>query len=689
MTAQAQRVIRASDIASLAGVSPAAVANWRDRHKDTFPTPTGGTTARPLYDYDEVVRWLRDNGKRVREVTSSDLLWSAMDSLRGVLEPESFGRFVLTLLVIRKLSFSNSTVQSLWGKARSGASSPRAAHLLDQLLHGARSAAPEASELLEGEWPRDELHGGHIRQLIDTVDSMAENDLPDAASAVLVRVTRSQARRGGESGAVGSATAQVLASLATRTNLVGAKSHAGLHSAMPEVLALLEPVSELTSVYDPACGISEALLTVHQAHPNAQLIGRERVRSVLTIAQQRAYLADIDADLAQANTFETDPWPAGRADAIVAEPPFGMRLTEKLADWDKRWQFGTPNGGASDFAWLQDAIAHLKQEGRAYVLQAGGPLFRGAHAGSIRRGLVSAGCVESVIALPSNLLTYTSVPLFVWVLRVPRTTAEAVKFIDASLEKDEIRAVDVSIADLLNEGANLTPRRWLADVALEDVDVAAEARRAEGALNRALDAAATRNGGTLPPIDFDGTRVLSLSDLLKFGSVCELRRGSVVPGEKGDTPTGVIRPSHLREGLPEHRPAPGIADPAKLTQPGDVLVTTRHSVQAAVDTVGGYAVSNQVWILAVNTNVLLPAYLAVALTGTWNNKFQVGTAIKHVNLKDLEIPVPSLEEQEQIVRAIAGAEMARRTALQVADAAVNFTEGLLNAVRYGADLTTG
>lgn len=53
-----------ADIAELAGVGDAAVANWRKRHRDTFPKPilkiSRGT---PIFSRKQVTEWLRETGR--------------------------------------------------------------------------------------------------------------------------------------------------------------------------------------------------------------------------------------------------------------------------------------------------------------------------------------------------------------------------------------------------------------------------------------------------------------------------------------------------------------------------------------------------------------------------------------------------------------------------------------------------
>jgi predicted DNA-binding transcriptional regulator AlpA len=58
-------LVRASDIAQMAGVSRAAVTQWRKRHSD-FPAPKeAADTPSPLFDRTEIEQWLVDNGRGI------------------------------------------------------------------------------------------------------------------------------------------------------------------------------------------------------------------------------------------------------------------------------------------------------------------------------------------------------------------------------------------------------------------------------------------------------------------------------------------------------------------------------------------------------------------------------------------------------------------------------------------------
>ncbi|MDX3640658.1 N-6 DNA methylase [Streptomyces sp. MB09-02B] len=74
-------VVTAAEIARLAGVTRAAVSNWRRRHPD-FPSPAAGTATSPLFALAEVQRWLSQQGK-IRETSGEVDLWHELRAQYG------------------------------------------------------------------------------------------------------------------------------------------------------------------------------------------------------------------------------------------------------------------------------------------------------------------------------------------------------------------------------------------------------------------------------------------------------------------------------------------------------------------------------------------------------------------------------------------------------------------------------
>lgn len=125
-TADEQQVT-AADIARLAGVTRAAVSNWRRRHDD-FPAPAGGTSSSPLFSLAAVRAWLESQNKGVEESTEVRL-WH---TLRG----DRPGRMLPALA---------DTVEYLLGGGRDGLSD-EAVRLIGGLV--AESSPAEVSQAL-------------------------------------------------------------------------------------------------------------------------------------------------------------------------------------------------------------------------------------------------------------------------------------------------------------------------------------------------------------------------------------------------------------------------------------------------------------------------------------------------------------------------------------------------------------
>jgi hypothetical protein len=261
-----------------------------------------------------------------------------------------------------------------------------------------------------------------------------------------------------------------------------------------------------------------------------------------------------------------------------------------------------------------------------------------------------------------------------------------VTFIDASTSGG-VRHTTVALADVLGAAdANLSPAMHIADARVADVDFSAQAEASWSAVAETVDGLRSTTVPTLPRVNFAGTRVMSLNELVKSGVVREVWRGSVRPGKGGSTPDKVVRPQHVREGLPE--PAGGeLAANERLTAPGDVLLTTQFNIHSAVDETGGHAVSNQVTVLTPHPGYLLPHFVALAIKGEWNERFLMGSAIKRANVKDLEIPLPSLGVQDEIVSSLTAAAALATAADEARARASTFVTDVMAAVRYGANLT--
>ncbi|MGW9345935.1 methyltransferase, partial [Streptomyces albidoflavus] len=109
-------------------------------------------------------------------------------------------------------------------------------------------------------------------------------------------------------------------------------ARAGLSfSSVPEVAALMaDLVGEGRDIADPACGFGGTLLAAATRSPRAQLHGVDINREAAEFARRRLELAGFIADIRAYDWLQGAPAPEW--DAIIVEPPMGM----KLAPWDGR-----------------------------------------------------------------------------------------------------------------------------------------------------------------------------------------------------------------------------------------------------------------------------------------------------------------------------------------------------------------
>jgi type I restriction enzyme M protein len=135
-------------------------------------------------------------------------------------------------------------------------------------------------------------------------------------------------------------------------------------------------------------------------------------------------------------------------DRILMNPPFSLEDWgyDELVGGDryKRFDYGMPPRDNGDYAWLQQVVASLEDNGRAIIVMSQGVLFRGQPEQTeeadgrrqradaewiIRHGFVEADLIECVIVLPSKLFYGNNVPACLIVLNKNKPAARAGKIL--------------------------------------------------------------------------------------------------------------------------------------------------------------------------------------------------------------------------------------------------------------------
>lgn len=221
------------------------------------------------------------------------------------------------------------------------------------------------------------------------------------------------------------------------------------------------------SVYDPTCGSGSLLLRIGEYAQVADYFGQELNPTTYNLARMNMILHGVPFDhfsIRQGNTLTEDMHMSLKAEAIVANPPFGMEWKGEadptLAHDDRFSQYGrlAPKS-AADYAFVTHMLSHLADNGTMAVVLPHGALFRGAAEGHIRRYIIERqNSLDAVIGLPANIFYGTSIPATVLVFKKCRRDDEGILFIDASREfekgKNQNRLSDEHIEKIFETYCN-------------------------------------------------------------------------------------------------------------------------------------------------------------------------------------------------------------------------------------------
>lgn len=694
MSTPTNLTISGSDIAQLAGVGRSTVSNWRARHDD-FPKPVAGSATSPRFDTAEVRAWLQAHGKDVKDLAAGQMLWSALDIWRNVARLEEMGGFTSALLTWRYVSDPDSSgfddtlpSETWWPHLRDRA---HADDLIERIHSGMRAyevSHPEHGPLFEafmqGRIGNQRHDSGRLWQFINALSQFKATSIGEAFVSFQDRLTNS-VRRGYDE-------------YATSTTLVDL------------VAAVARSVPG--RVHDPVAGSGRMLLAVgDQGESREVLTGQDINAEACAQANQRALVTGHhNVTVRQGDVFLDDHFDRGLAQVVVMDPPYGLSHRNQHLYVDPRLPYGPPPKSSLDTAWLQLALWYLGPQGRAFILQPPASAYQGGAVGRIRAAMLQHGTVEAVVALPGGLASQTQIPLNLWVLARPGEVSDPgrVLLIDHSHTKDididaiaealqswrEHRVVPTklpagafTVADILTDESDLTPKRWISSA--EGIPDVEEVRSHVEALHRAvaetkpldkLTAASLVAGKQTP-------KLVTVSDLVKAGRVTALKANERIQEAAYSTEgTPVVTGAWIRgdEAEPRRINLSVLEHTPVITQPGDVLVQNTGGLAARVDTEGGRVLlSPSFQLLRLTNDVMRPQYLAEALVSRSNQRQAVGAAIQRIRLKDMKVPLLTLDEQDRVVERIAEIRRLQASARAVLQSASATRDDLVEAVTAG------
>lgn len=657
--------VTAAGIARLAGVGRAAVSNWRRRHAD-FPKPVGGTETSPSFALTEVETWLRTQGK-LAEVPLRERVWQ---QLAG--HPE--GPVTALVHVGCALLLVNDR-PTVWLELSAG-SDARLAELLpaplDQVLT-----------------PR---FGLVRKRAVDT--PTAAQLLP---SAPLLRGAADLAAELG--------TRKAYEFLLRRHLDANSRQYTLTPTGLAALMADL--AGPARTVLDPACGTGALLRAVAAAQDtkgieDQHLYGQDSAPELAALTALRLSLHTeatvTTVRTAAADSLRDDAYGTLSADAVLCHPPFNERNWghDELA-YDPRWEYGFPARTESELAWVQHALARLKEGGIAVLLMP--PAAASRRSGRrIRADLLRRGALRAVIALPPGAAPPYNLPLHLWVLRRPALTAHPaqpeVLLADTGvftadsrggLDWQSVRAAvldawrpfdrtgtapeqpglsrSVPVIELLDDDVDLAPARHLPPPAAGGgAEQLADVRERLGETLRRTGDLTPPAADPRPPTRWPLTTIGELAR----GGALQLRTG----GNGGHARVPVLTDHDVLAGTAPSGTLPESDEEPVLTEPGDVVVPVLGggAIARVVDeATAGAALGRNLALLRPDPAAIDPWFLAGFLRGTANNRqaSSYASTATRLDVRRLQVPRLPLDQQRtygERFRALAEFEEALRLA---------------------------
>lgn len=349
---------------------------------------------------------------------SEQLMWNALDRLRGPLDAQHAQQLLLRVLFLRGLSDASD------GRVPRGGLGLR--EVMAQGMHRGE-AAHTFMKALDDAWASSYPHGGWLPSESIPINPAAEPFLREVFWLI----------DGADN------PHQLFEECLERFS----SSKTGGNYFTPRHLVRL--MVEMTEpqqgerILDPACGsggfLAESARYVHE-HQGPDAAVRLTGRDVHPVARQTTWMnltvQGLEADLGTqpVDSLWADDTPAADFDVVFANPPFNLKVIgDELRGYDPRWRYGVPPRSNANFAWIQHVVSKLTDQGRGAMLLPDGAAFVGGAARSIREGLVTDGVLSAVVALPHGMLAHTGIKTSIWIFNREKaaTRLGQILFIDA------------------------------------------------------------------------------------------------------------------------------------------------------------------------------------------------------------------------------------------------------------------
>ena len=340
-------------------------------------------------------------------------------------------------------------------------------------------------------------------------------------------------------------------------------------------------------------------------------------------------------------------------DKVFCNQPFNIKLTEleyrEINNTKNKLDIDFSKRFSSDWIFISKVIDSLNKNGKAAILVQNGILYKQPDS-AIRKELIEKGYVEAAISLPGNIFYNTAIPT---TLLIISNNNKNIKFIDATKMYTSIRHRNyIDVEKIYNE--------YISDSNTDSSII--------------INYKNINDNYSLNINNYIDADKISISNPKKLSEVSEtIYRGYQVMAsesnqyankKEGSETYKIININNITDGELDKNLNEFYPDNDKYKkytlQDNDLILSSKGILsKIAVISVGdgiNYIPSGNFTIIRTKKDILNPYYLKMFLESTKGAKLidsiksgSVAPALSVAMIKEIEVPVPPLEEQEKAI----------------------------------------
>lgn len=342
-------------------------------------------------------------------------IWNSVNSMRGLIDIGEARNLVLGLLVLKKMSETETPPLKTWNEIASknfdiGMS-------LNDAFYQINQKKPELREwLLHFDFNSDRIGGREIR------DTLWKNVLATLSQIDLEMMEKTSP------GAICELDIELNEWFANTAGLKGSyETPACVINLLSE---LLDPPNGAT-VFDPFCSGGSTIIGVschvseNKPGTRIKLYGQTPNKNSLSTIWLNLLFTNNDhaqikfGDVIRQPGFTDKTEKLMTFNRILCTIPIGVKnWGEEIAQNDNyfRFTYGIPPRTQGEYGYLQHCIASLAEDGILACVIPPSMLFRERSEGDIRKRMVNHDIIEAVIALPNKLYSQTGIALAILII---------------------------------------------------------------------------------------------------------------------------------------------------------------------------------------------------------------------------------------------------------------------------------